>query len=38
MPFTEIDKHIGSRVRLRRKMIGISQPHLADKIGIRHVA
>jgi transcriptional regulator with XRE-family HTH domain len=34
MPFTKIDHHIGSRLRLRRKMLRISQPHLAKEIGV----
>ena len=29
-----IDKHVGSRVRMRRMMLGISQSTLADAIGL----
>jgi transcriptional regulator with XRE-family HTH domain len=29
-----IDKHVGSRVRMRRMMIGMSQEKLGDKLGI----
>jgi transcriptional regulator with XRE-family HTH domain len=28
------DKHVGSRVRMRRLMLGMSQEKLADKLGI----
>ncbi len=29
-----VDKHVGSRVRMRRLMLGLSQEKLADAIGI----
>ena len=29
-----IDKHVGSRVRMRRLMLGMSQGKLGDKLGI----
>jgi len=29
-----IDKHVGSRVRMRRMMLGLSQTMLADKLGL----
>jgi transcriptional regulator with XRE-family HTH domain len=29
-----IDKHVGSRVRMRRLMLGMSQERLADQLGI----
>src|ERR1700674_5845773 len=29
-----IDKHVGSRVRMRRMMIGMSQEKLGEKLGI----
>ena len=29
-----IDKHVGSRARLRRNMLGMSQEKLGDKLGI----
>ena len=29
------DKHVGSRVRMRRLMLGLSQTKLADALGIR---
>jgi transcriptional regulator with XRE-family HTH domain len=29
-----IDKHVGSQIRLHRKMIGMSQTALADRLGI----
>lgn len=30
----EIDRHVGSRVRLRRNLIGISQEKLGDALGL----
>ena len=30
----EIDKHLGSRVRARRIMLGMSQEKLADALGL----
>ena len=29
-----VDLHVGGRVRMRRKMLGISQEHLADALGL----
>ena len=29
-----IDKYVGSRVRMRRKMLGMSQEKLGDALGI----
>ena len=29
-----IDKHVGSRVRMRRMMLGVSQENLGDALGI----
>jgi len=29
-----VDKHVGSRVRMRRMMIGVSQEKLGEKLGI----
>jgi DNA-binding XRE family transcriptional regulator len=29
-----IDKHVGSRVRMRRKMLAMSQTQLADALGL----
>ena len=29
-----IDKHVGSRVRMRRKMLGLSQEKLGDALGL----
>ena len=29
-----IDKHVGSRVRMRRKMLAMSQEQLADALGL----
>ena len=29
-----VDKHVGSRVRMRRKMLGMSQTKLGDALGI----
>ena len=29
-----VDKHVGSRVRMRRKMLNMSQEHLGDRLGI----
>lgn len=29
-----VDLHVGGRVRLRRKMLGVSQEHLADALGL----
>ena len=31
----EVDVHIGSRVRLRRKMLGLTEQQVADIIGVR---
>jgi transcriptional regulator with XRE-family HTH domain len=31
---TDVDKHIGSRVRARRVMLGMSQEKLADALGL----
>lgn len=31
---SEIDMHVGSQIRLHRKMIGMSQTALADRLGI----
>jgi transcriptional regulator with XRE-family HTH domain len=31
-----IDKHVGSRVRMRRKMLAMSQEQLADALGITY--
>ena len=28
-----VDKHVGSRVRMRRLMLGMSQGKLADRLG-----
>ena len=33
-PMNPIDKHVGSRVRMRRLMLGMSQTKLADAIGL----
>ncbi|MFN3701260.1 MAG: helix-turn-helix domain-containing protein [Alphaproteobacteria bacterium] len=29
-----VDKHVGSRLRIRRSLLGLSQEKLADKVGI----
>ena len=29
-----VDKHVGSRVRMRRMMLGMSQEKLADRLGV----
>ena len=31
---TEIDKHVGERLRLRRSLLGVSQEKLAQELGI----
>jgi transcriptional regulator with XRE-family HTH domain len=31
-----VDKHVGSRVRMRRMMLGLSQAKLADTLGLTH--
>ena len=36
MTLSPIDKHIGSRVRMRRIMLAMSQEHLADALGITY--
>ena len=36
MTLSPIDKHIGSRVRMRRIMLTMSQEHLADALGITY--
>jgi transcriptional regulator with XRE-family HTH domain len=33
-PLDPIDKHVGSRVRMRRMMLGMSQTNLGDALGI----
>jgi transcriptional regulator with XRE-family HTH domain len=33
-PLNPIDKHVGSRVRMRRMMLGMSQTKLGDALGI----
>ena len=33
-PLNLIDKHVGSRVRMRRLMLGMSQSKLGDELGI----
>src|SRR5438445_9467496 len=33
-PPTPIDRHVGSRVRMRRMMLGMSQEKLADGLGL----
>jgi transcriptional regulator with XRE-family HTH domain len=33
-PLNSIDKHVGSRVRLRRMMLGMNQTKLGDALGI----
>src|SRR3979490_1626560 len=33
-PLNSIDKHVGSRVRLRRMMLGMSQTNVADALGL----
>jgi transcriptional regulator with XRE-family HTH domain len=33
---TPTDKHVGSRVRMRRKMLAMSQEQLADALGITY--
>jgi transcriptional regulator with XRE-family HTH domain len=33
-PLNPIDKHVGSRVRMRRMMLGMSQEKLGDALGI----
>jgi transcriptional regulator with XRE-family HTH domain len=33
-PLNSIDKHVGSRVRMRRLMLGMSQSKLGDELGI----
>jgi transcriptional regulator with XRE-family HTH domain len=33
-PPSPIDKHVGSRVRMRRKMLGMSQEKLANGLGL----
>jgi transcriptional regulator with XRE-family HTH domain len=35
-PPNPIDKHVGSRVRMRRKMLAMSQQQLADALGITY--
>ena len=30
----EIDRHVANRIRARRRMLGITQQHLADRIGV----
>lgn len=34
MPFHPVDKHVGSRVKLRRTLLGISQDKLGRELGI----
>ncbi|PHY20905.1 helix-turn-helix domain-containing protein [Caulobacter sp. BP25] len=29
-----VDKHVGARIRLRRKLLGLSQTHLGDALGL----
>ena len=29
-----VDLHVGGRVRMRRKILGVSQEHLADALGL----
>lgn len=31
---TPVDVHVGARIRMRRKMLGVTQQMLADKIGV----
>jgi len=33
-PLNSIDKHVGSRVRMRRMMLGMNQTKLGDALGI----
>src|SRR3977135_743924 len=33
-PLNSIDKHVGSRVRMRRLMLGMSQSKLGDELGV----
>jgi transcriptional regulator with XRE-family HTH domain len=33
-PLNPIDKHVGSRVRMRRMMLGMSQEKLGDALGL----
>jgi len=33
-PPSPVDKYVGSRVRMRRKMLGMSQEKLADGLGL----
>src|SRR5215813_3000746 len=33
---SSIDKHVGSRVRMRRIMLAMSQEHLADALGVTY--
>jgi transcriptional regulator with XRE-family HTH domain len=33
-PLNPIDKHVGSRVRMRRMMLGMSQTNLGDALGL----
>jgi transcriptional regulator with XRE-family HTH domain len=35
-PPNPTDRHIGSRVRMRRKMLAMSQTQLADALGITY--
>lgn len=32
---TDIDRHMGERVRMRRRLLGLTQKQLADRVGIR---
>ncbi len=31
---SHVDAHVGSRIRLRRKLLGLSQQQLADRLGL----
>lgn len=31
----DIDRHIGRRLRARRRLLGLSQPQLADAVGVK---
>ena len=31
---SHVDAHVGARIRLRRKLLGLSQQQLADKLGL----
>lgn len=31
---SQIDQHVGGRVRMRRKLIGVSQEQLADSLAV----